>query len=84
MLLLTDIVHVNAIISFAAVSLQIKFTKLLLLVWHNMLMLKLALVPLQEKKKHTQNGGSQAKHNGCNAHSFSVKICLHSSIITVP
>lgn len=51
MLLLKDIVHVNAIISFAAVSLEIKFTKLLLLVWHNMLMLKLALVPLQGKKK---------------------------------
>lgn len=52
MLLLKDIVHVNAIISFAAVSLEIKFTKLLLLVWHNMLMLKLALVPLQGKKKN--------------------------------
>lgn len=52
-LLVKDIVHVNAIISFAAVSLEIKFTKFLFLVWHNMLMLKLALVPLQEKKHKT-------------------------------
>lgn len=46
-----DIVHVNAVISFAAVSLEVKFTKLLLLVWHNMLMLKLALIPLHTKNK---------------------------------
>lgn len=50
-LLAKDIVHVNAIVSFAAVSLEVKFTKLLFLVWHNMLMFKLALVPLQEKKR---------------------------------
>lgn len=55
MLLVKDIVHVNAIVSFAAVSLEIKFTKLLFLVWHNVLMLKLALVPLQEKKKNKQH-----------------------------
>lgn len=48
MLLEKDIVHVNAIISFAAVTLEVKFTELLFLVRHNMLMLKLALLPLQE------------------------------------
>lgn len=62
-LLVKDIVHVNAIFSFAAVSLEIKFTKFLFLVWHNMLMLKLALVPLQEKKK-TQNARLQARQKG--------------------
>lgn len=55
MLLVKDIVHVNAIISFAAVSLEIKFTKFLFLVWHNVLVLKLALVPLQEEKKTNKN-----------------------------
>lgn len=49
MLLVKDIVHVNAIISFAAVSLKVKFTELLFLVWHNVLVLKLALLPLQER-----------------------------------
>lgn len=61
--LVKDIVHVNAVISFAAVSLEIKFTKFLFLVWHNMLMLKLALVPLHEKK--TQNSGLQTRQKGC-------------------
>lgn len=51
MISVKDIVHVNAVISFAAVSLEIKFTKFLFLVWHNMLMLKLALVSLPEKKR---------------------------------
>lgn len=58
-----DIVHVNAVLSFAAVSLEVKFTKLLFLVWHNMLMLKLALIPLQEKNSRLQEG--------CAAHMFS-------------
>lgn len=52
-LLVKDIVHVNAIFSFAAVSLEVKLTKFLFLVWHNVLMLKLALVPLQETKTHS-------------------------------
>ncbi len=42
--------HVNAIISFTAVSLEVKFTKLLLLIWYDELMFKLALFPLCEEK----------------------------------
>lgn len=48
--------HVNTIISFAAVSLEVKFTKLLFLVGHNVLMLKLALIPLQEKNQARRKG----------------------------
>ncbi len=46
--LVKDIVHVNAIISFAAVPLEVKFTKLLFLIWHDELMFKLALLPLRK------------------------------------
>lgn len=41
--------HVNAVISFAAVSLEVKFTKLFFLIWYDMFMFKLALIPLHEK-----------------------------------
>lgn len=58
--------HVNAVVSFAAVSLEVKFTQLLLLVWHNVLMLKLALIPLQEQTKHRWVAGRQ---EGRTAHS---------------
>lgn len=44
--LVKDIMHVNAIISFTAVSLKVKFTKLLFLIWYNILVLKLALLSL--------------------------------------
>lgn len=40
--------HVNAIISFTAVSLKVKLTKLLFLIWYNKLMFKLALLALFE------------------------------------
>lgn len=41
-----DIVHVAAIISFTAVSLEVKFTKLLFLIEWDELMFKLAMFPL--------------------------------------
>lgn len=41
--------HVNAIISFTAVSLEVKFAKLLFLIWYNVFMFKLALLPLNEE-----------------------------------
>lgn len=49
--LVKDIMHVNAIISFTAVPLEIKFTKLFFLVWDDILMFKLALVPLHEEDR---------------------------------
>jgi len=48
-----DIVHVNAIISFAAVSLEVKFTEFLLFIRHHMLMFKFALLPLRVEKMKT-------------------------------
>lgn len=41
-----DIVHINAILSFTAVSLEVKLAKFLFLVWYDELMFKLALFPL--------------------------------------
>lgn len=43
---LKDIVHVNAVVSLAAVSLEVEFAEFLLLIGHNNLMFKLALFPL--------------------------------------
>lgn len=45
-----DIVHVNAIISFAAVSLEVKFTKLFFFIWYDKVMFKFALFPLYKEK----------------------------------
>lgn len=42
--------HVDAVVSFTAVSLEVEFTQLLLLVWSNQLMFKLTLVPLKESE----------------------------------
>lgn len=42
--------HVNAMVSFAAVSLEVELTKFLLLIGNDQLMLKLALLSLQEEK----------------------------------
>lgn len=44
-----DIVHVNAIISFTAVTLEVKFAKLFFLIRYDELMFKLALFPLHEE-----------------------------------
>jgi len=41
-----DIVHVNAFVSLAAVTLQVEFAEFLLLIRNNKLMFKLALFPL--------------------------------------
>lgn len=41
-----DIVHVYTDISFGTVSLDIKFAQFLFLLWNNIIMFKLALVPL--------------------------------------
>lgn len=43
--------HVNAVISFAAVSLQVKLTEFLFLIRHNQLMFKFALFPLCKHKR---------------------------------
>lgn len=42
--------HVNAIISFTAVPLEVEFTEFLFLIWYDKLMFKLALFPLYEDK----------------------------------
>ncbi len=41
-----DIVHVYTDISFGTVSLDIKLAQFFLLLWNNIIMFKLALVPL--------------------------------------
>lgn len=43
-----DIVHVDAVLPFAAVSLEVKLAQLLLLVRHDVLVFKLALHPLHK------------------------------------
>lgn len=42
--------HVNAFISFTAVSLEVEFTKFLLLIRDDKFMFKLALLPLYEDR----------------------------------
>lgn len=43
--------HVNAVVSFAAVALQVKLAELLLFVRHDMLVFKLALHPLRTQSE---------------------------------
>ena len=53
MAFMKDTVHVNAVVSFAAVAMEVEFTQLLLLVWNHQLMFKLTLLSLQPKRGST-------------------------------
>lgn len=55
-----DIVHVDTVVSLAAVSLDVEFTKLLLLIRNDEVMLKLALVPLF-RIRHTRSQSSNMR-----------------------
>lgn len=44
--------HVDAVVSFAAVTLEVKFAQLLFLVWYDEVVLELALFPLKKKRSH--------------------------------
>lgn len=41
-----DIVHIDAVLSFSAVSLDIELAEFFLLLWDYVVMFKLALIPL--------------------------------------